>query len=79
MLSLFITTVLVTDITGESKKAVESSPFIERLKKKDYEVIYMTDPMDEYCVQQLKEYEGKTLISVTKEGLKIDDSEEEKK
>ena len=66
-------------ITGESKKAVESSPFIERLKKKDYEVIYMTDPMDEYCVQQLKEYEGKTLISVTKEGLKIDDSEEEKK
>tara|TARA_B100001094_G_scaffold104270_1_gene100576 strand:- start:8892 stop:11024 length:2133 start_codon:yes stop_codon:yes gene_type:complete len=66
-------------ITGESRKAVESSPFIERLKKKDYEVIYMTDPMDEYCVQQLKEYEGKTLISVTKEGLKIDDSEEEKK
>ena len=66
-------------ITGESKKAVESSPFIERLKKKDYEVIYMTDPKDEYCVQQLKEYEGKTLISVTKEGLKIDDSEEEKK
>jgi len=58
---------------------MESSPFIEKLKKKDYEVIYMTDPMDEYCVQQLKEFEGKKLINVTKEGLKLDDSEEEKK
>uniref|UniRef100_A0A6C0L279 Histidine kinase/HSP90-like ATPase domain-containing protein n=1 Tax=viral metagenome TaxID=1070528 RepID=A0A6C0L279_9ZZZZ len=66
-------------ITGESKKSMESSPFIEKLKKKDYEVIYMTDPMDEYCVQQLKEFEGKKLINVTKEGLKLDDSEEEKK
>jgi molecular chaperone HtpG len=66
-------------ITGESKRSVETSPFIEKLKKKDYEVIYMTDPMDEYCVQQLKEFEGKKLISVTKEGLKMDDSEEEKK
>ena len=66
-------------ITGESKKSVESSPFIEKLKKKDYEVIYMTDPMDEYCVQQLKEFEGKKLINVTKESLKMDDSEEEKK
>ncbi len=66
-------------ITGESKRSVETSPFIEKLKKKDYEVIYMTDPMDEYCVQQLKEFEGKKLINVTKEGLKMDDSEEEKK
>ena len=66
-------------ITGESKRSVETSPFIETLKKKDYEVLYMTDPMDEYCVQQVKEFEGKKLISVTKEGLKIEESEDEKK
>merc|ERR1712023_421256 len=66
-------------ITGESKAAVESAPFIEQLKKRGYEVLYMTDPIDEYAVQQLKEYDGKKLLCATKEGLNLDDSEDEKK
>lgn len=65
-------------VTGESKRSVETSPFLERLKKKGYEVIYMVDPIDEYATQQLKEYEGKKLISATKEGLEIADDEGEK-
>jgi molecular chaperone HtpG len=66
-------------ITGESKKAVENSAFIEKLKKKGYEVLFMVDPIDEYAVQQLKEYDGKKLVSVTKEGLTLEDSEDDKK
>merc|ERR1711907_912931 len=66
-------------VTGESKKSVETSPFLEKLKKKGYEVLYMVDPIDEYCVQQLKEYEGKKLISATKEGLAMEEDEDEKK
>merc|ERR1719231_572113 len=66
-------------ITGESIVGVSSSPFIETLRKKGIEVLYMVDPIDEYCVQQLKEYDGKKLKSVTKEGLDLDTEEEKKK
>merc|ERR1712227_626957 len=66
-------------VTGESKKSVENSPFLEKLKKKGYEVLYMVDPIDEYAVQQLKEYEGKKLLSATKEGLAMQETEDEKK
>merc|ERR1712045_1095258 len=65
-------------ITGESRDQVENSAFVERVKKRGYEVLYMVDPIDEYAVQQLKEYDGKTLVSVTKEGLELPEEDEAK-
>jgi molecular chaperone HtpG len=66
-------------ITGESRQIVDQSSFVERVRKRGYEIIYMTEPIDEYCVQQLKEFDGKKLVSVTKEGLELPADEEEKK
>merc|ERR1711997_1349350 len=67
-------------ITGETKEVVAASSFVEKLKKRGLEVVYMTEPIDEYVVQQLKEFDGKNLVSVTKEGLGLpeDDTEKEK-
>jgi molecular chaperone HtpG len=65
-------------ITGESKESVQNSPFLEKLIAKGYDVLFMVDPMDEYIVQKFTEYEGKKLLSVTKEGLELDSTETEK-
>lgn len=66
-------------ITGENRDQVANSSFVERVKKRGYEVVYMTEPIDEYVVQQMREYDGKSLVSVTKEGLELPEDEEEKK
>merc|ERR1711878_98443 len=66
-------------ITGESKEVVAASSFVEKLKKRGLEVVYMTEPIDEYVVQQLKEFDGKNLVSVTKEGLDLPEADKNDK
>lgn len=58
-------------ITGSNKEQLEKSPFLEQLRKKGYEVIYFTDPVDEYLMQYLMDYEDKKFQNVSKEGLKL--------
>lgn len=65
-------------MAGTSRKEAESSPFVEKLLKKGYEVIYLTEPVDEYCIQALPEFDGKRFQNVAKEGVKFDESEKTK-
>nr|QQL94695.1 heat shock protein 90 beta family member 1 [Lateolabrax maculatus] len=65
-------------MSGTSRKEAESSPFVERLLKKGYEVIYLTEPVDEYCIQALPEFDGKRFQNVAKEGVKFDESDKAK-
>jgi len=67
-------------ITGESVAKVKDSPFLEALNKRGLEVLFLVDPLDEYLISNMPEFDGKKLVSVTKEGLKFgDESEQEKK
>merc|ERR1712196_733842 len=66
-------------ISGESKEAVEKSPYLERLRKKGYEVLYYIDPIDEYAMPQLTEFKGFQFAGANKENLKLEDDDLEEK
>lgn len=64
-------------VAGESIDAVEKSPFLEKAKRKGVQVLYLTDPIDEYAFQHMGEFEGHKLQSLTKEGVKFGDEDED--
>lgn len=66
-------------ITGESIEAIQNSPFVERVRARGFDVFYMVDPMDEYCMNQIRDYAEKPIICITKEGLDLGEDEDEKK
>ncbi|MFY0580436.1 molecular chaperone HtpG [Cystobacter fuscus] len=66
-------------VFGETRKAVVDSPHLEALKKRGYEVLYMTDPVDEWASQGLKDFQGKPLVSAMHADLKLKETDEEKR
>jgi molecular chaperone HtpG len=66
-------------ITAESVKALNDSPFLEKFKAKNYEVLYLIDPLDEYVSQQIKDYKDKKLVCISKENVDLDFNDDEKK
>jgi len=66
-------------ITGETEESLKNSPFLERLTRRGYEVLLMTDPLDEYVMSHMSEFDGHKFQSATKEGLKFDDESEDQK
>lgn len=66
-------------VIGESRKALEGAPHLEGLRKRGYEVLLMTDPIDEWATESLRTFEGKPLVSAMRADLKIDSTEDEKK
>ncbi len=66
-------------ITGDNLSSLINSPHLEQLKDKDYEVLLMTDPVDEWVVQSLPEYDGKKLKSAEKGDLELDSLDDKKK
>ena len=65
-------------IAGASLKQVEESPFMEKFVEKDLEVVYTTEPADEYMVERLREFDGKNITTITKESVDFNESDEDK-
>ncbi len=66
-------------ITGESKTQLESSPYTEKCRAKGFEILYLTDPVDEWVMQHLNKYDEKLVLNIAKDGVDIDTEEEKKK